>query len=177
MAKGIDKSLVKPLPKKGNLKQCRNYSTISVISHSSKIMLRVILNQLKANSEELLAEEQAGFRPGQSTVEQIFNSPGIIAKHLQHTQKSNEILDQARAKQNRSSVVQLSQRSSYNTSAVGYTASQTSRRHLTESDMYACSKSSKAATQRKDWFKPFPHYSGKQLQRKRNLINLDGRNK
>ena len=62
-------SLIIPLPKKGNLKQCQNYHTISLISHPSKIMLRVILNQLKANSEELLAEEQAGFRPGQSTVE------------------------------------------------------------------------------------------------------------
>ena len=47
-------SLVIPLPKK-----CQNYRTISLISHSSKIMLRVILNRLKAKAEELLAEEQA----------------------------------------------------------------------------------------------------------------------
>ena len=65
-------SLVIPLPKEGNLKQCQNYSTISLISHPSKIMLRVILNRLKDKAEELLAEEQADFRPG--TVEQIFNS-------------------------------------------------------------------------------------------------------
>ena len=38
-------SLAIPLPKKGNLKQCQNYRTISLISHPSKIMLRVILNQ------------------------------------------------------------------------------------------------------------------------------------
>ena len=37
-----------------------------------------------AKAEELLAEEQAGFRPGRSTVEQIFNSRVIIEKHLQH---------------------------------------------------------------------------------------------
>ena len=47
-------------------------------------MLRVILNRLKAKAEELLAEEQAGFRPGRSTVEQIFNSRVIIEKRLQH---------------------------------------------------------------------------------------------
>ena len=42
-------------------------------------MLRVIPNRLKAKSEELLAEEQAGFRPGQSTAEQILDS-----HHLKH---------------------------------------------------------------------------------------------
>ena len=47
-------------------------------------MLRVILSRLKANAGELLAEEQAGFRPGRSTVEQIFNGRVIIEKHLQH---------------------------------------------------------------------------------------------
>ena len=76
--------LVIPLPNKGNLKQCQNYCTISLISHPSKIMLRVILNRLKAKDEELLAREQAGFRPGWSTVEQLFNSRLIMQKHLQH---------------------------------------------------------------------------------------------
>ena len=47
-------------------------------------MLRVILNRLKAKAEEVLAEDQAGFRPGRSTVEQIFNGPVTIEKHLQH---------------------------------------------------------------------------------------------
>ena len=68
--------------KKGNLRQCKNYTTISLISHPSKTMLRVVLNRLKA--EEMLAEEQADFRPGRSTAEQIFNSRVIIEKHLQH---------------------------------------------------------------------------------------------
>ena len=45
-------------------------------------MLRVILSRLKA--KELLAEEQAGFRPGRSAVEQLFNSRIIIEQHLQH---------------------------------------------------------------------------------------------
>ena len=48
--------------------------TISLISHPSKIMLGVILNQLKAKAEELLAEEQTDFKPGWSTVKPIFSS-------------------------------------------------------------------------------------------------------
>ena len=47
-------------------------------------MLRVILSRLKAEAEELPAEEQAGFRPGLSTIEQIFSSRVITEKHLQH---------------------------------------------------------------------------------------------
>ena len=47
-------------------------------------MLRVFLKRLKAKAEGLLAKEQAGFRPGRSTVEQISNSRVITEKHLQH---------------------------------------------------------------------------------------------
>ncbi|KAI8486085.1 hypothetical protein Bbelb_361850 [Branchiostoma belcheri] len=77
-------SLVIPLPKKGNLRQCKNYRTISLISHPSKIMLKVLLKRLNAKAEEILAEEQAGFRAGRSTIEQILNCRLIIEKHLQH---------------------------------------------------------------------------------------------
>jgi len=76
-------SLVIPLPKKGNLKQCQNYRTISLISHPSKVMLRIILNRLKGKAEEVLSEEQAGFRAGRSTVEQILNCHILIEKHLE----------------------------------------------------------------------------------------------
>ena len=47
-------------------------------------MFWVILNWLEAKAKELLAEEQAGSRPGQSAVEQVFNSWVTIEKHLQH---------------------------------------------------------------------------------------------
>ena len=77
-------SLVIPLPKKGNLRQCKNYRTISLIPHASKVMLRILLNRLKKQAEEHLAEEQAGFRAKRSTVEQIFNCRILIEKHLQH---------------------------------------------------------------------------------------------
>ena len=65
-------SLVITLPKKGNLQQCQNYRTISLISHPSKGMLK-ILNRLKPQAEKIIAEEKAGFRAGRSTTEQIFN--------------------------------------------------------------------------------------------------------
>ena len=65
-------SLIIPLPKKGNLKLCQNYRTLSLISHPSKVMLRVLLNRIKGKAEETITEEQAGFRP-KSTTEHIFN--------------------------------------------------------------------------------------------------------
>ena len=66
-------SLIITLPKKGNLQQCQNYRTVSLISHTSKVMLKIILNRLKPQAEKIIAEEQAGFRAGRSTTEQIFN--------------------------------------------------------------------------------------------------------
>jgi len=70
-------------PAKGNLTQCQNYCIISLISHPSKVMHQVMFNILTSKVEELPVEEQAGFRPGRSTVQQIFNCRVIIEKHLQ----------------------------------------------------------------------------------------------
>ena len=75
-------SLIITLPKKGNLQLCQSYRTISLISHSSK----VILNRLKPQVEELIAEEQAGFRAGRSITEQIFNLRILCEKYRQHQQ-------------------------------------------------------------------------------------------
>ena len=80
-------SLVITLPKKGNLQLCQNYRTISLISHPSKVMLKIILNRLKPQAEQIIAEEQAGFRSGRSTTEQIFNVRLIMEKYLQHQQQ------------------------------------------------------------------------------------------
>ena len=79
-------SLSITLPKKGNLQLCQNYRTISLISHSSKVMLKVILNRLKPQAEDIIAEVQAGFRAGKSTTEQIFNLRILCEKYLQHQQ-------------------------------------------------------------------------------------------
>ena len=64
-----------------------NVRTIVASAYPSKIILQVIVNRLNAKAEELLAEEQAGFRSGRNTVEQIFNGGVIIKKHLQHQRK------------------------------------------------------------------------------------------
>ena len=60
-------SLTITLPKKGNLQQCQNHRTISLISHPSKVMLKIILNRLKPQAEKVIAEEQSVFRAGRST--------------------------------------------------------------------------------------------------------------
>ena len=75
-------SLIITLHKKSNLQLCQNYRTISLISHSSKVMLKVILNRLKPQAVEIIAEEQAEFRAGRSTTEQIFNLRILCEKYL-----------------------------------------------------------------------------------------------
>ena len=84
MANPMDQSSVITLPKKGNLQRCQNYRTISLISHPSKVMLKIILNKLKLQAEKIIAEEQAGFRAGRSTTQQIFNLLILCEKYLQH---------------------------------------------------------------------------------------------
>ena len=79
-------SLIITLPKKGNLQLCQNYHVISLISYPSKVMLRILLNRLKPQAEEVIKEEQTGFRAGRSTTEQIFNLRILCEKCLQHQQ-------------------------------------------------------------------------------------------
>jgi len=52
-------SMIVPIPKKGDLKECRNYRTISLICHNSNVILRIILNRLQPQIKPLLADEQA----------------------------------------------------------------------------------------------------------------------
>ena len=82
----LTQSLVITLPKKGNLQRCQNYRTISLISHPSKVMLKIILNRLKPQEGKIIAEEQAGFRAGRNTTEQIFNLRILCEKYIQHQQ-------------------------------------------------------------------------------------------
>ena len=78
-------SLIITLTKKGNLQLCQSYRTVSLISHPSKVMLRILLNILKPQAE-IIKEEQAGFRAGRSTTEQIFNLRILCEKYVQHQQ-------------------------------------------------------------------------------------------
>ena len=84
-------SLVITFPKKGNLQLCQNYRTISLISHPSKVMLKIILNRLQPQAQEIIAEVQAGFRAGRSTTEQILNLRILCEKYLQHQQNLYQV--------------------------------------------------------------------------------------
>ena len=82
----LTQSLVIILSKKGNLQQCQNYQTISLISHPSKVMLKMILNRLKPQAEKIIIKKQVGFRAGRSTTAQIFGLRILYEKYLQHQQ-------------------------------------------------------------------------------------------
>ena len=64
---------------------------MSLISQSSEVMLKIILNRLKPQAEKIIIEEQAGFRAGRSTTEQIFNLRILCEKYLQHQQDLHHV--------------------------------------------------------------------------------------
>ena len=69
-----------PIPKKGNAKECSNYCTIALISHASKVMLKILQARLQQYVNCELPDVQAGFRKGRGTRDQIANICWIIAK-------------------------------------------------------------------------------------------------
>ena len=71
------RSVFIPIPKKGNAKECSNYHNIALISHASKVMLKILLKKY-INHE--LPDVQAGFRKGRGTRDQIANICWIIKK-------------------------------------------------------------------------------------------------
>ena len=64
--------------KKGNAKECSNYSTIALISHASKVMLKILQARLQQYVNRELPDVQAGFRKGRGTRDQIANICWII---------------------------------------------------------------------------------------------------
>ena len=62
-----------PIPKKGNAKECSNYRTIALISHASKVMLKILQARLQQCVNRELPDVQAGFRKGIGTRDQIAN--------------------------------------------------------------------------------------------------------
>ena len=62
-----------PIPKKGNAKECSNYRTIALISHASKVMLKILKAILQQYMNRKLPDVQAGFREGRRTRDQIAN--------------------------------------------------------------------------------------------------------
>ena len=68
------------IPKKGNAKECSNYCTIAIISHASKVMLKILQAKLQQYVNHELLDVQAGFRKGRGTRDQIANIHCMIKK-------------------------------------------------------------------------------------------------
>ena len=80
VATGLEKVSFIPIPKKGNTKECSNYRTFALISHASKVMLKILQARLKQYVNCELPDVQAGFRKGRGTRDQIANIPWILKK-------------------------------------------------------------------------------------------------
>ena len=80
VATGLEKVTFIPIPKKGNAKECSNYCTIALISHSSKVMLKILQARLQQYVNHELPDVQAGFRKGRRTRDKIANICWIIEK-------------------------------------------------------------------------------------------------
>ena len=67
-------------PEKGNAKECSNYCTVALISHASKVMLKILQARFQQYVNHELPDVQAGFRKGRGTRDQIANIHWIIKK-------------------------------------------------------------------------------------------------
>ena len=74
------RSVFIPIPKKGKAKECSNYHTIALISHTSKVMLKILQARLQQYVNHELPDVQAGFRKGRGTRDQITNICWIVEK-------------------------------------------------------------------------------------------------
>ena len=85
------RSVFIPIPKKGDAKECSNYCTIALISHASKVMLKILQDRLQQCMNRELFSVEAGFRKGRGTRDQIVNICWIIEK-VREFQKKNLLL-------------------------------------------------------------------------------------
>ena len=74
------RSVFIPIPKKGNAKECSNYCTIALISHASKVMLKILQARHQQYLNRELPDVQAGFRKGRGTRDQMANICWIMEK-------------------------------------------------------------------------------------------------
>ena len=82
------RSVFIPIPKKGNAKECSNYHTIALISHASKVMLKILQARLQQYMNYELPYVKAGFRKGRRTRDQTGNIYWIIEKARQFQEKN-----------------------------------------------------------------------------------------
>ena len=75
------------ITKKGNAKECSNYRTIALISHASKVMLKILQASLQQYVNRELPDVQAGFRKGRGTRDQIANIRWIMEKAREFKKK------------------------------------------------------------------------------------------
>ena len=80
VATGLEKSVFIPIPKKGNAKECSTYGIIALISHASKVILKILQARLQQYMNRELPDVQAGFRKGRGTRDEIANILWIIEK-------------------------------------------------------------------------------------------------
>ena len=83
------RSVFIPIPKKGNAKGCSNFCTIALISHTSKIMLKILQARLQQYVKHELPDDQAGFRKGRGTRDQISNIHRVIKKAREFQKKKS----------------------------------------------------------------------------------------
>ena len=81
-----------PIPKKGNGKECSNYHIIALISHISKVMLKILQVRLQQYVNHEFPDVQAGFRKSRGTRDQIANICWIIGKARVFQKKSTSAL-------------------------------------------------------------------------------------
>ena len=74
------RSVFIPIPKKGNAREYSNYCTITLISHASKVMLKILQSRLQNYVNHEFPDVQPGFRKGRGTRDQIANIHWIIEK-------------------------------------------------------------------------------------------------
>ena len=80
VATGLEKSVFIPIPKKGSAKECSHYLTIALISHASKVILKILQARPQQYVNHELSDVQAGFRKGRGTRDKIANIHWIIKK-------------------------------------------------------------------------------------------------
>ena len=80
VATGLEKVSFHSNPKESNAKECSNYRTIALISHASKVMLKILQARLQQYANRELPDVQAGFRKGRGTRDQIANICYIMKK-------------------------------------------------------------------------------------------------
>ena len=81
------RSVFTPIPKKGNTKECSNYHTIALISHASKVMLKILQARLQQYVNLEVPDVQAGFRKGRGTRDQTCSIHWIIEKAREFQKK------------------------------------------------------------------------------------------